>query len=189
MLDRLRAQTAGIYGPHFKKLNLSPEQVARFLELSMQGASAQFTGPNGASLVYRLDGERAEAQRELRALLGEEGFSRYREFSNSALPAFQTALRLAAALYRTTPLTMAQADQLQDLLMQGRTTVAWSPRPQFDWPAIEANARLILSERQLMGLAHLRAQDEVHQGWAQSRHTPASTARPGDSSTPRDESP
>lgn len=168
-LDHWRAQTAAQYGPLFKALGLSPDQIERFKDLAAQGVSGTVTGPNGEMIRYNTGGNRPEAQVQLRALLGEEGFKRYEEFDAIDTPAWQLTTELAGALFDTAaPLTAAQSEQLLRILIENRAPKEWSARPVYDWGAIVPKAERVLSGAQLEVLASYRAEDEFHQASIQA---------------------
>ena len=169
-LDQWRALVAGMYAPLFKTLRLSLPQIEQFKDLAAQGMSGLTTGPNGEPIRYDTGGNRAEAQRQLQALLGDEGYQKYREFQTAGVPVLQTTTELAGELYYTsTPLTLEQANQLQRILSDGRVAVDWSSQSQYDWDAIMPQARIVLSDTQLTAFGHLRAQDQLSQSTIRAR--------------------
>lgn len=175
-LDYQRAEAAGSNRPLFKALNFSPAQIERFTELSVQGMPGNFVGAGGESLRFTVEGDRDEAQRGLRALLGEEGYRKYLESSDTVGPAWQLTTELAGALFDTTaPLTAAQGAQVLGIFTAHRGPVEWSGRPQFDWPAIEAAVERVLTEEQRAAFASYRAADEFQQATVQRRRR---TGRP-----------
>jgi RNA polymerase sigma factor (sigma-70 family) len=167
-LDHWRAQTAGRYGLFFKSLGLTPAQIARFNDLSVQGVSDSTKGPNGELVRYSVAGDATEARKQMRELLGEEGYRRYREFADSGMPAWQSTAELAGALFDTaTPLSPEQGEEIFHVLAEGKVATAWSSFRQYDWSAIMPQARRILSEPQLATLEIYRAADEYSQAATQ----------------------
>jgi hypothetical protein len=101
----------------------------------------------------------AQMEQAVRALLGEEGFQRYRE-AGAAAGLQQVTIALAGALYFTDePLTAQQARQLTPILTQyNMRTIDGVPRR--DWDGLYAAARPVLSAGQFAALDRIRAQEE-----------------------------
>lgn len=155
-----RASLRTTYGSLFRTLRLTPEQVDRCLDLLlMQGSQRQVAGPNGP-LRFKLEGNPAEAERQLHELFGDEGFKQYRDFvsdmtsiraplASERNKIVTPPLQLASALHQTsTPLDAAQAQRLTQILGASLVPVEWSTSRQYDWDKIAAEARGILSEPQ-----------------------------------------
>lgn len=164
-----RMTNAGIYAQLFKMLGLSPEQIERFLDLSVQGTIGRLRKSDGNYISYELGGNASEAKRQLRELLGEEGYRFFGE-NSERVSSLATVNQVAGALYRTSaPLTAEQGEHLFRILMEGRVAVDGSKNLQYDWGAITARAQPILSPPQWEALSHQRAQDEFQQAYLRMR--------------------
>lgn len=164
-----RMANAGNYRALFKKLGLSADQIERFLDLSVQISGGSLKQPDGSFLSYSL-GDAATARKQLRELLGDDGYKQFEEYFMDLGRTFSTATRVAGGMYRSsTPITPEQGERLQQILVEGQVPVAWSGRPEYAWDEIMAKARTILSDAQLEALGHERAQDEFSQAFTQSR--------------------
>jgi hypothetical protein len=169
MIDQLRAMAAGRNAPLFRSLRLSAAEIERVVDLSIQGMSGRAMA-GGVMVPYSVGGDRATAERELRQLLGEERYAEYRAFATVGAPAHRKVAELAGALYRTSaPLTLEQADRLQRIVAAHGEKVGGLPEPRYDWPAIMAQARGVLSEPQVTVLGYLRAQAETGHAVNQAR--------------------
>jgi RNA polymerase sigma factor (sigma-70 family) len=120
----------------FKQAHLSPEQQEQFLKnlrefaegkLDFMGAIRTYgynaenlpADPTTVAQMGRLEKQiPANLQASMRALLGDDGFKEYQQYSNR-LPLRNVVDEVAGQLYDTdTPLTAAQAEQLVDILKQ-----------------------------------------------------------------------
>jgi RNA polymerase sigma factor (sigma-70 family) len=156
-----RADLAGAYSGLFRSLRLSLEQIERCLDLMLEGMSRGVGGPGG-QMVFRIEGNRAEAEGPLRALLGDEWFRQYQDLSTllGEQPPVAMATRLASALYGTSaPLTTEQAERLHDVFVAAQIRADRSRR-LYDWGRIDVETRSFLSEAQRAQLAHFRASDQ-----------------------------
>lgn len=179
LIEQRRAEKAGYYAPLLRSLRLLPAQVERFKDLSAQGETALLTGANGKPILCSVGGDRRQAEAELRILLGEDGFRQYKEWGDGGGAAFQTVIELGGTLYRTpSPLTAAQAETLQRILVEGRVAVDGSSRRHYDWDAILAQAKSFLSEAQIAALDYFQAQDSFDQALAQSRRSRLQSSGP-----------
>jgi RNA polymerase sigma factor (sigma-70 family) len=174
-----RTDMGGRYRPLFKSLGLSSVQIERFKDLAVQGITGIATGPNGEMIRYSLGGNRREAEEEMRALLGEDGVRRYREFSGAG---WSTVNEMAGALFNSpAPLSSAQGEQLARILADGRVRVAWSGQPQFDWDTINMKAQQVLAPLQFEEFLNLQAHDRFSQarsewGWSLQQAAKAGAA-------------
>lgn len=172
LIESRRASAAGSYAPLFKLLHLTPAQIERFSDLAGKGTGGVFKGPNGELVRYEMASreEWREAETELRTLLGEDGYELYRNYYDALGPAWQTTVQIAGDLASTsTPLSSAQAEQLQRVLFEGRVAREWSGRPQYDWPAILGRAAHFLSPEQLTALNDHSSHDRFTQAMTQAR--------------------
>ena len=105
----------------------------------------------------------AVVETDLRALLGEAGYERYRDY-NRALPARNLAAQLASAVYRTDPLTATQGEQLTRIISHSSDTYQSGgtiDRTTLDWAAIVTQAGEVLSPGQLAALSGAVRQEEA----------------------------
>jgi RNA polymerase sigma factor (sigma-70 family) len=168
LVGQRRARSAGTYAPLWRDLGLTPEQIERFLDLTLRGIPETIQLPSGQTLRYRLPGDRTEAMAQLQILLGDDGFARFRAYITDEASSAQLALQVAGSLYDTVaPLTAEQGRELRRILKDGRAPVEWSSRPQYDWPAISARAAQVLSPVQMAALFSYQAADEFQQAISQ----------------------
>lgn len=165
------------YGPLYRSLNLSPQQITAFENLAVgqwqnytdmiaaahaQGVPA--TDPSLAALRQPVDSEFA---RNLVAVLGEDGakqfFSYYRTVDARA-----TVDTLAGNLYYTdTPLTLTQADQLTSIVAANTASlkingVMAAPK-ETNWDAVMNQAQAVLAPAQLTTLQLLQEKARLQQ--------------------------
>jgi hypothetical protein len=166
-LRALRASARLQFGRLLLSLSLPPEQADAFLQgiaahhrtLLMLSDSAQDTRP---SLPSSIASENARFEAEVKALLGEPDYEKYREFQRT-LPLWRCVTELAVQLYDTpTPLTPPQAEQLAGVLIGGATNargqIASAPA---DWNAALGQAAAFLSAPQLEMLSALKDRREL----------------------------
>ncbi|MFT3868340.1 MAG: sigma-70 family RNA polymerase sigma factor [Nibricoccus sp.] len=167
-----KTRHATVYNRLFKALALTPAQIDRFLDLQCVGLGGVLTTPDGQPLMYELDpgGDVKAAKEELRALLGEDGYKKYRDYERS-MAGLQTVTQLGGTLSGTTePLTKLQGERLLEILAANKTVKNWTGRLEYDWETILRDARPVLSEQQLSYLEDLRVQDEFSQARTRSRN-------------------
>jgi hypothetical protein len=169
LVTQMRAEAAGRYAPLIKLMRLSPEEINRFTELHVMGRAGITTGSDGARIAYDTGGTRQEAEAKMREFLGEERFDRYKAFERKGRGEWQWTIDLASNLALTSePLRPEQGDQLWQILMEKRGSVPWSPSPQYDWDAIGAEARRVLTPAQLGVLEKLQVGDYFSQARART---------------------
>jgi hypothetical protein len=120
LVERSRARVAAQYAQLYPRLGLTPAQVDQFENLMMSGGGGWGIADADGLMMLQAGRaiERNELNRQLRALLGEQGYARFQ----AETPATQTrhfTTRLAAGLYTIdAPLSAAQYDQLTRFLAQ-----------------------------------------------------------------------
>jgi hypothetical protein len=158
-LNKNRAIAAGRYAPLLRALRLSPAQSDEFLDLLAQRSSLRFVTASGMALGFVPEGDPKQREARLREILGEAGFAQFQAFNPEV---GQITTELAGNLYASSsPLTLAQADQVAEILhdadLTPRQNGSLSDMPTsavtYDWDTIMAEAREILTEDQLKALA------------------------------------
>lgn len=82
-LESRRMTQLEIYAPLLKELRLSPAQIERFKTLAASGRAVLST-PDGQLMEYMAGSDRRVAEAELRELLGEAGYQRYKDWNGGA---------------------------------------------------------------------------------------------------------
>ena len=127
---QMKGRISQTYGPLFKALNLSPEQLAQFQSLLadkqqammdvMQAAREQGINPRADPDGFKTLVNQAVAQvdQNIQQTLGDAAFQQYQQYQQT-LPERNTVNSLEQSLaYTQTPLTDDQANQLVGLLAQ-----------------------------------------------------------------------
>lgn len=162
--DYARARVNFKYAELFRKLALTPAQIARFQEL-VASAGMGSDGPDGKDMSLNWTGPKSQedakrTESELRELLGADGMSLYRKVLNQS-ESITVATHLAGSLwFSDTPLSPTQADQLTEVLHKNRTIKDGSFR-LVNWEAAMAQAGKFLSAPQLALLDAERVHDEL----------------------------
>jgi RNA polymerase sigma factor (sigma-70 family) len=160
-LQQASAAAAGRYAPLFKALQLAPEQIERFKELVAHARAGSFTAPGGKLLPYDTGMERGEADRQLRELLGEDG---YRQYENvfPLTNAWQIGTEMAGILYySSSPLTQRQGEQRVHLLSTNSVVPESGRGVLLDWDTIMPRARTLLDRIQLEVLGRIESTDRT----------------------------
>lgn len=181
IIELYRARADSQYAGLFRELSLSAEQIERFKDLVAQGRTGTQAGSNSPFVPFHTGGDRADAIRELQTMLGPEGFSRYK-FYESASFAVERANQFAGLLAGTaTPLTAAQAQRVQSLLLEHRMKIEGSAAMRFEWAAIFHEARTLLTPPQIALLESYRDEDAFTGAMydAVRKEGPASYSRTG----------
>lgn len=147
----------------FRRLHLSPAQIAEFLdarglmteacEEMMNAARSQKTAITDPAMAGLADKQMQDAMARIRGVLGEEGVADCKRTMN-ATAALQAVESLASQLYYTeAPLSAAQGDLLSALIASH--TAAPTPMKgillsegETDWTAVLAEAKGLLSSVQ-----------------------------------------
>ncbi len=133
---QLKAQVDRTYGPLFKSLNLSPQQLQQFQSLLAEkqqalgdvlaAARAQGVTPQSDPAAFRQLVMQAQNQVDtsIQQTLGDAGFQQYQQYQQT-LPERNTVNAVAQQLsYTQTPLTDDQTNQLVALLAQTQPQTA-----------------------------------------------------------------
>lgn len=165
------ARTEFQWGGLFSQLQMSPEQIRSFKELMREragfgsgnirpGRSLQLSPGTGLS--------HEEVEHRLKELLGPDGYQAYLAHYDT-IAARETAAALASQLALTDdPLTADQATRLVTLLSNHQSRVPAEGMRLTQWDALEAQARAILRDEQMDGLAALRARETFHAAFNQA---------------------
>lgn len=162
--QKAKTEMALRYGPLYRKLGLTPEQIATFEanrtafeQATMDvwsSAVAQGVSVRDPALSKLATETAGTLDRELRALLGAEGHAQFRNYAG-ARQAVDFVGSLAGNLYYTDiPLSAAQGQRLIDLVVTHTRTVPSAADPRVrqyttDWNALSADARGVLAAGQL----------------------------------------
>jgi hypothetical protein len=154
-----RTEIAATHEPFYRSLNLHAAEIERFESLCAMGPA------NAAMWVFDHTAVPAapamttdEAERQLKALLGEQGYARYEVFRQT-VPARSAVMQMAGELYLTEPLLPAQAERLTELFTAAsRASVAgggidWG---EMNWDSLQQSADNLLTPAQSRALTALR---------------------------------
>jgi len=160
-LERQRAATNQEYDRLFRRLKLTPEQVAAFRELRVRlaetwmdlKAAARTQGIEAEKTTADLQAKAtAEHETALVALLGPEGFRQFQEFS-SAIPVHNVVVRglAGAAALEGVPLSPGQSESLLAATMAASRAADSRGEVDLralDWDALDTEAQRILTPAQ-----------------------------------------
>jgi len=152
------------YGPLYRKLGLSPQQIANFeaaMDEQEQTSMDAFLAARSEKVSYEDPGlsqlkasVAKPADDKLRTTLGDAGFEQYNAYKKT-MESRSAVDSLATALYYTeTPLTAGQADQLTQLVAANTgkrsvDAVGMTTLGEIDWDKVSTQAQGILSSSQL----------------------------------------
>jgi RNA polymerase sigma factor (sigma-70 family) len=149
-----RSQWAGL----FRELALSEEQIERFLDLELAN-TRRLQGRHWFELFPSPASSR-EIKEEIKALLGEEGYTRYRDYEKGG-PGRAITDQLASALYHTaSPLSEEQAKSIQQIVRRNYASPQWQWFSAKGWEELRAFAESSLPEAQRVAI------DRMHDDWA-----------------------
>lgn len=154
-----RTELNATYDLLYQSLRLTPEQIEKFESIRVQvpgSALWVFDEPAGSDEPVSLSA--AEANQQLRTLLGEAGYAQYQEY-NRVVPARDVVRQVASAVYLTDPIDRERGEQLTRFLAE--TSRAYQAGAaidlvNLDWDAVLAAAREILSPAQVSALSSVR---------------------------------
>jgi RNA polymerase sigma factor (sigma-70 family) len=164
MAEDQKGNWAMKYAPLFKSLGLSAAQIDEVLELMVQGRplSSRVTTADGGSMQLAADPQgglsREETIARMRAVLGDDGFNRMRDYDRSAY-AMEMVAKFNAWLFRYAPLQPAQIEQLARTLAQVNSAYQAGRSMEqgtFDWPALITQAQGFLSPPQVAALSDMQ---------------------------------
>jgi hypothetical protein len=172
----LRLSLTYQYADLIATLGLDEARKERFLELLALGRR-HVVGDHQLNLAER-DFEPGELGRELRAVLGEAGFKAYQEFGRNDLIR-GVNYELTSALYATsTPLTMAQADDVARIFSSAANdprfgpnyTGMWDRLPMERWDYVIQEASRTLAEPQVDAIRELAQRSRFWHAQAAASH-------------------
>jgi hypothetical protein len=170
------------YGALYKSLGLTPAQIAQFQMIMLASGSGGWVNrllvPELKEMVFSIvDTDLAQnGTRRLRELLGDDGYRQFTEF-NRVDSARQLAVQVASFLYFTeAPMTPAQSEQLIQILDNNRSPRSGPQVSPFDWDAVLAQARDVLSVPQLAAVNGLRVSAQHNQAMAGGNVLPIAPA-------------
>lgn len=165
-LAAVQARDLERYGPLFRKLGLTAEQIDRFNQITLRRreqtwdlrdirAEAVAKGADVAATEQAVTRLRADATAEMEAaqreLLGEVGYRELREYERSLAPRSTVSALAGSAVLAGIPFSPAQAEQVTMILAQAssdyRAGKAATERT-IDWTAADEQARGVLSAEQ-----------------------------------------
>ena len=170
------------YGALYKSLGLTPDQIEKFQSIMLASGSGGWVNrllvPELKEMVFSIvDTDLAQnGTRRLRELLGDDGYRQFTEF-NRVDSARQLAVQVASSLYFTeAPMTPAQSEQLILILDNNRSPRSGPQVSPFDWDAVLAQARDVLSAPQLAAVNGLRVSAQHNQAMAGGNVLPIAPA-------------
>lgn len=201
-LEQFRATLSGKYGPLYRALHLTKEQIEAFETIQVEcqqevidiWAAAESQGIASAgdssarTSVARMTSKPLALRNEkLHALLGEENMKQYTDYDSPKGQAAQSVVTsLAGDLYTTaTPLSETQGDRLRQTIVD-HTAIVKEPMTsdggstvyrlvsKTDWEAVNAKAGEFLSEEQRVVLKNRAAHEAAD---AQLKNMGASSAK------------
>jgi hypothetical protein len=201
-VEKYRASLGLRFGPLYRTLNLSPEQIAKFestltegqqgvvdvwAEAGKQGLSTSGDSATSTGVARLTSGPLGNMEKGLKELLGEAGFENYKQF-DKARGNRELITSLAGGLYSSeTPLTAVQGEALAAVLASNTRTekipMADDGKNQMyrilevtDWAGVQKQAQGILSAPQLVALKALNDQKQLDQEMARARSAVAGSA-------------
>jgi hypothetical protein len=201
-VEKYRAGLGLRYGPLYRALGLSPEQVAKFeatltegqqgvvdvwAEASKQGLPMGGNSASSTSVARMTSGPLGIMETGLKELLGEAGFENYKQF-DKARGSRELITSLAGGLYSSAaPLTPAQGESLAAALANNTRTERVpmtddGKNPLYrisevtDWAGVQVQAQGFLSAPQLAALKALSDQKRLDQEMEKITRAAASAA-------------
>jgi len=163
------------YSMLYESLGLTPAQMEKFQTIMLASGSGgwvnRFLVPELKEMVFSIvDTDLAQnGTRRLRELLGDDGYRKMQEFDRVD-SARQLAAQVASSLYFTeAPLAPAQSEQLIQILDSNRAPRGGPQASPFDWDAVLAQARDVLSAPQLGAVNGLRVRAQLNQAMARGK--------------------
>jgi RNA polymerase sigma factor (sigma-70 family) len=170
------------YSALYRSLGLTPAQIAQFQTIMLASGSGGWVNrllvPELKEMVFSIvDTDQTQnGTRRLRELLGDDGYRQFTEF-NRVDSARQLAVQVASSLYFTeAPMTPAQSEQLIQILDNNRSPRSGPQVSPFDWDAVLAQARDVLSAPQLAAVNGLRVSAQHNQAMAGGNVLPIAPA-------------
>jgi hypothetical protein len=185
--DYVRARAQFDFGPFLDSLQLPPDARERLEEYLMLGTGMGAHVPGDTSeqrqLTLSLGGpadtlkEKLEKEQSwLTEIVGPDALQQINDYRKEAYLR-DDVVRIAGTLWDTdSPLTPAQASQLQTTLSNHQVTV--KRRVTYDWDAVAAAAQSFLSPAQLSAIDGLRAQSQFNSILSRTAGAAATSGNP-----------
>lgn len=169
-LELNRAGYGATYARFYKDRGLTPEQITRFEDLlvvRMQAyydlmAAAQTQGIKRTDPAFRKleDPVQAELKAKFIELLGEQGYAEFKNLGTATLGRYATRDLTTALFYSADPLTLSQADQLEEVVK--RNTARTRSATSVDWNTVYAQVGNTLTPLQLAALKSQRETERLN---------------------------
>ena len=201
-IEKHRAGLRLRFGPLYRALNLSPEQIAKFestltegqqgvvdvwVEASKQGLPAGGNSASSTSVARLTSGPLGIMENGLKELLGEAGYENFKQFEK-ARGNRELIASLAGSLYSSeVPLSVVQGESLAAIMASNTRTekipMADDGKKQMfrisevtDWAGVQQQAQAFLSAPQLAALKALSDQKQLDQEMEKITRAAASAA-------------
>jgi hypothetical protein len=191
LINHENAQTNYQWSAFYELAGLSQSEISDFQALMRQFSRFGRSRVQGMQdLQFQLGSGPAPEERlgQIRALLGEERFRQFNEFSRSFSSRELAAQAAGALAFTPTPLVAEQFTGLVQRITENKAIQHTKTGPKIDWGIVTADAREVLTPAQLTALDGLRAQSEFNEEFSrvamtavnnsQSQTKPASVATP-----------
>lgn len=163
MIGPLLFASQNFYGPLFSELHLTPQQIARFFEISRGNApivpTYQFfdEGDGHGRFSYSFNWENKEVDEAvMRQFLGDAGFKQFQDDSQTTNIRMLVVNKLASNLvYTDAPLHAAVAKQLTQILANATADPDLPFATDINWEKALTDAKAVLTPTQLTALARL----------------------------------
>lgn len=156
-----RAKNSVKYGPLFRRLGLTGEQIEGFLSSVARhkeqdadcDAAIQSLGlAEDDEVIARLKGTASDkAKAEQRVLLGEEGYRQAKDYEKTLMLRGTVAAFASSAVMAGLPLTTQQAEEMTQIVIGASVRMppeGWVVSNSTDWDAIDVRARGVLTPEQ-----------------------------------------
>jgi len=176
--EKYRAGLALQFGPLYRMLSLTPEQIAKFETNRVEfqqvtqdvwsAAVAKGVSVNDPAVTGLARDAMGSLEKDVQAILGPEGYKSFTQYTR-AQASLDIVTTLAGNLYRTpTPLSSQQGDQLTQAVLSATRPVPTAPgskvvRFETDWVAVTNQTRSTLTPQQISVFETLLASKSLQQ--------------------------
>lgn len=176
--EKYRAGLALQFGPLYRMLSLTPEQIAKFETNRVEfqqvtqdvwsAAVAKGVSVNDPAVTGLARDAMGSLEKDVQAILGPEGDKSFTQYTR-AQASLDIVTTLAGNLYRTpTPLSSQQGDQLTQAVLSATRPVPTAPgskvvRFETDWVAVTNQTRSTLTPQQISVFETLLASKSLQQ--------------------------
>ncbi len=177
-VEKYRAGLALQFGPLYRMLGLTPEQIAKFETNRVEfqqvtqdvwsAAVAKGVSVNDPAVTGLARDAMGSLEKDVQTILGPEGYKSFTQY-NRAQASLEIVTALAGNLYRTpTPLSSQQGDQLTQAVLGATRSVPTAPgskvvRFETDWAAVTSQTRNALTPQQVHVFETLLASKRLQQ--------------------------